>query len=202
MSTPHIDVYADPICPFTWVTSRWLAGVSERGDARVTWRLMSLAVLNEGQDADGAQAEKLELSRRVGRLVAAATGTDDMGGLYMALGRRLHVEGLDLTDDVARAALTECGLDPTLTPALDDPRWDGAVRGSHRQSQDTLGDSGGSPITAIDGQAFFGPVLTDIPGTDEAIRLFKAVTTLATSPAFAQVERPRWGPPNTQEPAV
>ncbi|MDY6810091.1 MAG: DsbA family protein [Actinomycetota bacterium] len=199
MTDADIEIYGDPVCPFTWVTSRWLASAAERGDARVTWRLMSLAVLNEGQDAEGAQAARLHTSRRIGRLVAAATGTDDFGELYTALGRRLHAEGNEMTDELAREALTECGLDPELVSAMDDESWDDAVRAAHQRGQDALGDTGGSPITVVNGRAFFGPVLTEIPAPEEAARIFDGFTALAASPAFAQVERPRSGPPKMHE---
>lgn len=199
MTDTDIELYGDPVCPFTWVTSRWLAGVAARGDARVTWRLMSLAVLNEGQDADEAQAARLRTSRRIGRLVAATTGTHDFGELYTALGRRLHAEGNELTDELAREALSECGLDPSLVSAMDDESWDDSVRKAHQRAQDALGDTGGSPITVVNGRAFFGPVLTEIPAPEEASRLFDGFTALAASPSFAQVERPRSGPPKMHE---
>ncbi len=199
MTDTDVKIYGDPICPFTWVTSRWLTSAAEHSDVRVTWRLMSLAVLNEDQDADDAQAARLQTSRRIGRLVAAATGTEDFGELYTALGRRLHAEGNELTDELAREALSECGLEPSLVSAMDDESWDDAVRAAHQRSQDALGDSGGSPITVVNGRAFFGPVLTEIPAPEEAVRLFGGFTALASSPAFAQVERPKSGPPNMHE---
>ncbi|MFW0794064.1 DsbA family protein [Gordonia sp. CPCC 205515] len=198
---PTVDIYVDPACPFGWVTSRWLAGVAERRGVEVTWHQMSLAVLNDGREMDGAHAERMVTSRHAGRLLAATADLVPAKDLYLALGRRLHTEGLALTDDVAAAALTECGLDSASTTAMYDDRWDDAVAEAHRRSQEALGGTGGCPITVVSGRAFFGPVLTEIPSTDEADRLFDGLVALSDAPAFAQMERPRVGPPKLEEAA-
>ncbi|MDF3283659.1 MULTISPECIES: DsbA family protein [unclassified Gordonia (in: high G+C Gram-positive bacteria)] len=193
-----VEIYVDPACPFAWAASRWLAGVAERRGVHATWRPMSLAVLNEDREVGGAHAERMTVSRRTGRLLAAA-GDEAMRELYFALGRRLHSEGRALSASLVSEALRECALPADLVAVMDDPVWDDAVRRAHRASQEALGGTGGSPITVFGGRAYFGPVLTGIPGRDEADRLFDALTTLAGTAAFAQVERPRSGPPNLAE---
>ncbi|QTI68718.1 DsbA family protein [Gordonia polyisoprenivorans] len=193
-----VEIYVDPACPFAWAASRWLAGVAERRGVGATWRPMSLAVLNEDREVGGAHAERMIVSRRTGRLLAAA-GDEAMRELYFALGRRLHSDGSPLSERLVLEALAECALPTDLVAAMDDPVWDDAVRRAHRASQEALGGTGGSPITVFGGRAYFGPVLTGIPGRDEADRLFDALTTLAGTTAFAQVERPRSGPPNLAE---
>ncbi|MGV9709161.1 mycothiol-dependent nitroreductase Rv2466c family protein [Gordonia sp. NPDC003424] len=198
---PTVEIYVDPACPYGWVTSRWLAGTAPRHGVRPVWRQMSLATLNEGTAMTGEHADRMVASRRAGRLFAATATLGPMRDLYMALGRRLHTEGLALTDDVARAALSDCGLDPDLATAMDDDGWDDAVADAHRRSQEALGGPGGSPITVVDGRGYFGPVLTEIPTPDEADRLFDGLVAMATSPAFVQMERPRVGPPNLKEAA-
>lgn len=200
MTEEHTEVicFVDPVCPFAWVTSRWLSGQTHRG-ADVRWRQMSLAILNEGRDVDGPHAERIAASRRVGRVVAAATaGRDDaeIGDLYAALGRRIHTEGNEASEEVLRAALAECELDTDAALAADDASFDDAVRRRHALSQSTLGEPGGSPITVIDGHAFFGPVLTEIPTGARADELFDALATMAAEPGFAQFQRPRSGPPS------
>lgn len=195
---PSVTVFVDPACPFAWATSRWLTGIADRRGIPVTWRQMSLATLNEGREMEGPHAQRMVMSRRAGRLLAAA-GEAAYADLYRALGRRLHTEGQELTDDLVVAALTECGLDPDLVTALDDPGYDAAVAAAHAASQDALGASGGSPITVIADRAFFGPVLTGIPSAADADRLFDGLSALATTEAFAQIERPRQGPPDLAE---
>ncbi|MBE7192684.1 MAG: hypothetical protein INR66_09360 [Gordonia polyisoprenivorans] len=192
-----VEIYVDPACPFAWAASRWLAGVAERRGVPAIWRPMSLAVLNECE-VGGAHAERMTVSRRTGRLLAAA-GDEAMRDLYFALGRRLHSEGRALSASLVGEALQECALPADLVAAMDDSSLDDVVRRAHRVSQEALGGTGGSPITVFDGRAYFGPVLTGIPGRDEADRLFDALTTLAGTEAFAQVERPRSGPPDLAE---
>ncbi|GAB88896.1 mycothiol-dependent nitroreductase Rv2466c family protein [Gordonia rhizosphera] len=194
-----VEINVDPLCPFAWVASRWLDGVAERRGVSVAWKQMSLAVLNEGQELDAERAARMEISWRAGRLLAAAADASDVKDLYMAIGRRLHTEGLEFTDELARSALVEVGSDPSLVSVMNDASRDDAVRKAHRLSQEALGGTAGTPIIVIDGRAFFGPVLTEIPSPSEADRLFDALTTLAGIPAFAQMERPMVGPPNLQE---
>lgn len=198
----QVEIFVDPACPFAWAASRWLVGAAERRGAVVTWKQMSLAVLNEGNETQGAHAARIAMSRRAGRVIAAAADPADIGPLYMALGQRLHTDGRELSDEVVREALSECGLDPAGVGAMDNDRWDAAVHAAHQRSQEALGGTGGSPITVIDGRAFFGPVLTEIPDEADADRLFDGLLALAATRAFAQVERPRVGPPDLREAAA
>lgn len=199
-----VDCYVDPVCPFSWAATRWLAGIGGRRAVTITYRQMSLAVLNEGKQLDGPAAARIETSRQVGRLVAAAAGDPELfARLYRALGTRIHVSGESLTAELARTALSECGLDPALADAMSDPAWDSVVRDSHQRSQQALGGTAGSPITVFNGHAVFGPVLTAIPQDGEADRLFDALITLSETPSFSEVQRPRSGPPDlTERPGV
>lgn len=193
-----IDFYFDPACPFAWATSRWLINTNKRRDFDINWRQMSLAVLNEGTEVPDKQRHHLEVSQKLGRVLAATrseAGDDVLGPLYTALGHRIHDQGAPVTADMVRSALTESGSNPQLAAAMDNEELDQAVRQSHQESQDKLGDSGGSPITCIDGQCFFGPVLTAIPGNAEGDDLFDALLTIAATTSFAQLQRPHNGPP-------
>jgi hypothetical protein len=195
-----IDLYVDPVCPFAWVTSRWLLDAASTTGRSVILRQMSLAVLNDGRDVAPAQRAKLEWSRRVGRVFAAATdegGSGAFGDLYEALGALVHNGAGDVADSLVKEALAATCSSPELVDALDDPAWDDSVRAAHQRSQDALGGNGGSPIIAIDGRGFFGPVLTGLPARDAGIALLDAVVTAASMPEFAVLQRPYQGPPST-----
>jgi 2-hydroxychromene-2-carboxylate isomerase len=195
-----IALYVDPICPFAWVTSRWLLDAATAEGRDVALRQMNLAVLNEGRDVPPPQRAKLDWSRRLGRLFAAVTdqgGFTVFGNLYQALGARVHDDGEELTDSLVKEVLAAVTPDSALLDALDDPAWDEAVRKAHQRSQDELGGSGGSPIISVDGTGFFGPVLTHLPDRDHAVALLDAVATAASTPGFAALQRPYQGPPST-----
>jgi hypothetical protein len=197
-----IDLYLDPTCPFSWVTSRWLLAAADATRTPVTLRQMSLAVLNDGEDLDEKHRRMMDLSRRLGRVFAAVTaehGPDAFARLYESVGTRIHVRRDKMTARAMREALAESGLEESLSDALDDDGFDEAVREAHQCSQDILGDSAGSPIIAVDGRAFFGPVLTRVPGKEDGVRLLDAVLTAARIPEFAELQRPHEGPPIIDE---
>ena len=121
-----IDLYVDPVCPFAWVTSRWLLDAATTTGRSVILRQMSLAVLNDGRDVAPAQRAKLEWSRRVGRVFAAATdegGPGAFGDLYEALGALVHNGAGDVADSLVKEALAATSSSPELVDALDDPAW-------------------------------------------------------------------------------
>jgi 2-hydroxychromene-2-carboxylate isomerase len=195
-----IDLYVDPICPFAWVTSRWLLDAASATGHSVTLRQMSLAVLNNGRDMPPPQRAKLDWSRRVGRVFAAATeegGPGAFGNLYEAFGPLVHNGDGDAGDSSIKEALAATSCNPALIDALDDPTWDDVVRTAHQASQEALGGSGGSPIIAVDGKGYFGPVLTELPARDAGIALLEALLTAASMPGFAVLQRPFQGPPST-----
>ncbi|MBX9641413.1 MAG: disulfide bond formation protein DsbA [Mycobacteriaceae bacterium] len=188
-----IDLYLDPVCPFAWVTSRWLLDAAEKTRRPVTLRQMSLAVLNEGQDADEAHQRMFERSRRLGRLFAAVTdryGPEAFARLYERIGTRLHDQKDEFTPGFVTEVLRDLGLEESLSDSLDETEHDEAVRRAHTSSQDALGDESGSPIIAIDGRAFFGPVLTGLPDPDDRVVLLDAVVSAAGVREFAVLQRP------------
>ncbi|MFF0455771.1 mycothiol-dependent nitroreductase Rv2466c family protein [Nocardia africana] len=197
-----IALYVDPVCPFSWVTARWL---QTSADARVTLRQMSLAVLNEGQDVDAGQRPMIERSRRLGRIFAAVTrryGDDGFDRLYQEFGTVAHTRKEPITHETIAAMLTRLDLDPALAEAADDASLDESVAETHRASEQALGQPSGSPIAVVEGRGFSGPVLTKIPDPQQGKQLFEALVTLASTPAFAAVRSPYSGPPDTTEPAT
>jgi hypothetical protein len=196
-----IDLYVDPVCPFSWVTARWLLDAARTTHVPVRLRQMSLAVLNEGSDADAQHKPMIERSRQLGRLSAAVTehcGPEAFSRLYDAVGTRLHVRGDEMTPDVIAEVLADNGFDRSLSQAVDDSRYDEAIRRAHEASQQVLGDNAGSPIIAVDGRAFFGPVLTEMPSQEDGVRLLEAMLTAARIPGFAVLQRPYQGPPTIE----
>jgi 2-hydroxychromene-2-carboxylate isomerase len=195
-----IELYVDPVCPFAWVTSRWLLDAATGTGRSVILRQMNLAVLNDGRDVAPAQRAKLEWSRRLGRVFAAATdegGPGAFGDLYEALGVSVHNGDGDVADSLVKEALAATSSSSRLVDALDDPAWDDNVRAAHQRSQDALGGAGGSPIIVVDGRGFFGPVLTGVPARDAGIALLDVVVAAASIPEFAVLQRPYQGPPST-----
>lgn len=195
----QFSFHFDPVCPFAWAASRWLTDQAGRHDSDVDWRLMSLAILNEDQEPESdEQRRRLETSRQLGRVFMAAVdenGPEVIEPLYSALGQRLHHAGQEMTPEVVSEILVGVGLPARLSRAMDDESLDDALRAAHQQSQDALGEPGGSPIIGIDGVHFFGPVLSGVPGGDEAEALFSALVTLAGASSFSQIKRPGGGPP-------
>lgn len=195
----NIECFIDPACPFAWATSRWLTDVARRRDGvTLTLRQMSLAVLNAeaiaGDTMDPKMTHHMEVSRSGGRLLAAAP-VEKFADLYTALGRQIHHDRADVDISVARVALEECGLDPALADAIDDESLDQVVESAHAGAVAAYGEPSGTPLVAVDGRTFFGPVITEIPTGSEADDLFEALVLLARSRSFAQLQRPRSGPP-------
>lgn len=186
-----VDFFFDPGCPFTWRTSRWITNVAEAGAASVTWRLMSLAILNEDKEIPEEWRPFLEQGRRALRVLASVDDNDARGRLYTALGTRKHDKGLPYTDEEIAAAVADAGLPPSVASAADDASLDAAVRASHEEAQAAVGQETGSPVLRVGGNAWFGPVVSPIPTGDEALRLFEAVRLLAEVPSFSELKRSR-----------
>ncbi|WP_214404550.1 DsbA family protein [Pseudonocardia lacus] len=189
-----LDFFFDPVCPFTWATSRWATEVAATGAATVTWRLMSLGVLNEGKEIPEQFRAGMAQGARALRALAAAAdegGNDAVAALYTALGTRRHGKGEPYSDEVIADAVAEAGLPASVAAAVDDEARDAAVRASHEQSQAAVGQESGSPVLRIGEVGWFGPVVAPSPTGDEALRLFDALRTLATVPSFSELKTSR-----------
>ena len=188
-----VTLWLDPVCPFSWNTARWLDAVAEKTGSAIDWQLMSLAVLNEGRELPPAQQARMRDSLKVGRLMAAIAreqGTAGWTAAYFAFGERYFDRSEPLNDSLAAHVLTTAGVGATAV-AMSNTSLDEFVREQHQAGQDALGETGGSPILRIDGHTFFGPVLTALPDAEAATALFHAVGTLAATPQFTQLQRPR-----------
>jgi hypothetical protein len=189
-----VGLWLDPVCPFSWNTARWLTAAADKAGFDIDWRLMSLAILNEGRELPTPQRARMEDSQQVGRLMAALhdeLGASLMGRAYIAFAQRYfdhsaEVDG-ELVDHVTRAV----GAEHTGAAALVDAALDATVLKFHQGSQNALGDTGVSPLLTIEGHTVFGPVFTAVPEPDETLAVFDAVTALVRTPEFSQLQRPR-----------
>jgi 2-hydroxychromene-2-carboxylate isomerase len=185
----------DPLCPWAWITSRWMHEVTAVRDVTVDWRLMSLLLLNEGSPGfDPAKATTLRWGFGAQRVAAAARerhGDDAVGRLYTALGTLLHVEKQERDDATLRAALAGAGLPEDLAGAADDEAYDAAVRAEHDEGIALVGKDVGTPILAVDGAAIFGPVVSPIPRGEAAGRLWDGVRLVLGTDGFFELKRGR-----------
>lgn len=196
-TTAHI--WVDPICPFAWMTSRWLVEVAARRPVTPRFHLMSLSVLNEGRD-DISDFYKELVARAWGpvRVIMAARvahGDDIVQPLYEALAFRIHNEDRRTDHDLFVEALGDVGLDTGLAGAAEVHEFDELVRESHLAGMKPVGEEVGTPVIHLPGAdgtvAFFGPVVTPIPRGNDAVRLWDGVVAVASVPHFFELKRSR-----------
>lgn len=188
------DFWFDPLCPFAWITSRWIGEVEGVRDIETDWHVMSLAVLNEGRDLEPAYRESMDNAWGPVRVIIAAQqqhGDATVKALYDAMGSLIHEAGEKDRDVVITKALADCGLPATLAAAASTDAFDDQLRTSHQEGISLVGQDVGTPVVAFNGTAFFGPVLTRIPRGEEAGKLWDATTAIAAYPHFFELKRSR-----------
>ena len=209
-----VDYWFDPVCPWSWVTSRWIHQVAGPADLDIHWHPMSLGVLNETADDDERTRNYVEILKGPVRVCAAVNETDPaaLGALYTAIGENLHgqagplasnqMAGDDLVTGIlrsrdamfgaTRSGIATAGLDDRFADAFDDAAVDDLVRASHArvpsggQAQALIG----VPTISVEGSSgLFGPVLTEVPTGERALGLWRAFAALAQEPAFYELKR-------------
>ncbi len=203
-----LHFYFDPVCPFAWMTSKWVRMVAAQRDYRVDWRFISLRLLNANVDYASHFPPEYEEGHtaglrllRVAALVRAQYGRSAVGPLYEAMGGRIFdtsrdVDPLSASGQGSRRMLEpllrDVGLPAELAEALDDTAFDDEIRAETEEALALTGRDVGTPILHFQppaGTAFFGPVISRLPGPDEAVELWDHVIALATFPGFAEIKR-------------
>jgi protein-disulfide isomerase-like protein with CxxC motif len=191
----HVDFWFDPLCPWAWITSRWMVEVEKERPVKTRWHIMSLAELNSTkEDIPAEYKERMKQAWGPVRVCTAAAqkfGDDVLGPLYTAIGRRFHDEKAERNRATIEAALAEVGLPADLADAMESTEYDDALRVSHRDGMDRVGYEVGTPVISVDGASFFGPVVSPIPRGEDAARLWDGVLLVAGTDGFFELKRSR-----------
>jgi len=201
---PDVRFWFDPVCPFAWMTSKWVRTVQAQRDYHVEWRFISLRLLNAHIDYDSHFPPEYEEGHTAGlrMLRVFAHVRDDHGPsaverLYPAVTSRVFdvpPDSYDASDlrPLLEAALTECDLPTALADHLDDTSRDEQIQSETDEALGLTGKDVGTPILHIappEGAAFFGPVISRLPSDEQAGELWDHVIGLATFPGFAELKR-------------
>jgi len=205
-----VEFYWDAVCPWCWITARWMVDVSQQKAIHVNWKFFSLKIINEGRD----MPERFRTSHAIGlralRVAAAVRkdyGNEAVGKLYTALGARRHHDQQDIgTPEALQEALGVCGLPTALAAAADDESWDQVIRADMELARAKAGDGVGVPLIVLDngeGPGFFGPVMSPAPTGKAAVDMWDAMVAAGRTPGFYEFKRTRTtGPVFGERPAV
>jgi protein-disulfide isomerase-like protein with CxxC motif len=191
----QVDFWFDPLCPWAWITSRWMLEVEKARPVHTRWHVMSLAVLNSGRDELPEKYREFLASAwgpvRVCIAAEQKFGPEVLEPLYTALGTRFHDEKGERGRAAIEGALVDAGLPAELADAMDSTEYDDALRASHADGMDRVGYEVGTPVISVDGASFFGPVVSPIPRGEAAARLWDGVLLVTKTDGFFELKRSR-----------
>ncbi|MEV7972917.1 DsbA family protein [Cellulomonas sp. NPDC089187] len=192
-AAPVVDFWFDPACPWAWMTSRWITEVQQQRGIEVRWHVMSLSVLNEGRELPEEYQRLMADSWAAVRVLVAARELyqADLKPLYDALGTRRHPGGRSDTSAIIAESLAEVGLPDSLLAYADSEEYDPQLRASTAEALALVGDEVGTPVVAINGVGFFGPVITPAPKGEDALALFDGLALVTQVPGFYELKRTR-----------
>jgi hypothetical protein len=188
------DFWFDPLCPWAWVTSRWMLEVEQVRDIETAWHVMSLAVLNENKEGLSEQYKE-GMKRawgpvRVCMAAAQEKGDEILLPLYTSFGNLIHLEQRR-DDDLIVDALAGAGLPSELAAAATSTEFDEALRKSHDEGMAPVGEDVGTPVIHYNGLAIFGPVVTPAPKGEAAGKLWDGVVLVTGTDGFFELKRTR-----------
>lgn len=212
MHIDHIRFYFDPVCPFCWMTSKWVRMVQKERGFSVDWRFISLRLINSHIDYAVHFPPEYEAGHTAGlRLLRVAAraraehGREALDPLQAAFGAHIfdtppspeissekQQRELRGTREFVEPILRDVGLPTQLADALEDDSWDAEIRADGDEALRLTGKDVGTPIiqlTPPDGPAFFGPVISRLPDQHAACDLWDHVVGLTQFPGFAELKR-------------
>jgi 2-hydroxychromene-2-carboxylate isomerase len=196
-SVSNADFWFDPVCPWAWITSRWMLEVEQVRPVKTRWHLMSLAYLNlaqhQGEGLSEDYAKRMEQAWGPIRVCAAASaerGDEILLPLYTAIGTRFHNQHNRSAESIADA-VAEVGLPASVLDAATSTEFDEAIKASHHRGMDLVGIDVGTPIISVAKNAFFGPVVTPAPRGEAAGRLWDGVLAVTATDGFFELKRTR-----------
>ncbi len=189
-----VDFWFDPLCPWAWITSRWLLEVKPMRALDVHWHVMSLSVLNEGRELSADYRRRMDSAWGPVRVLIAAQqrfGDDVLLPLYTAMGNRFHLAAEPLEYATVEAALDDARLPADLMSAWESEAFDEALRASHKTGIELVGMEVGTPVIRVNEHAFFGPVVTPMPKGEAAAKLWDGVLLVSGTDGFFELKRTR-----------
>ena len=193
-----VDFYWDPVCPWCWITSRWMIDVGRQKQIQVNWKLFSLKIINAKRDIPEPYKKLHAMGLKALRVAAAvrkAYGNDDLAKIYTFMGTRYHHDEKDIdTPEDLKKILETGGYPADLATAAGEPEWDNAIQADMDQALTKVGKDVGVPLIVLDGgdgPGFFGPVCSPAPTGEAAVALWDAIIVAGRTPGFYELKRTR-----------